>query len=118
MYQAKVPYEGTLFIYENGDGSCGYRILNRLSLECFTRSLDVEDDLMETEGYVIHRCDENEIWGFWIWDGEDRQKIYAAMKNAARRTELLGQGGTQRLGLRGRSYASVTSTPVSSWVPS
>lgn len=80
---SKLPFEGTLFIYQTTNGKCGYRILNRLSLECFSRLLDSEEDVMETEGYVIHRIGE-EILGFWIWDGEDRTHIFEAMKSAAK----------------------------------
>lgn len=83
---SKLPYEGSLFVYEMKDGTCGYRILNRLSLDCFARTLSSAEDVMETEGYVIHRSDQD-IWGIWIWDGEDRNNIYAAMRNAAQLSE-------------------------------
>lgn len=85
---SKMPFEGTLFVYETNTDRCGYRILNRLNLECFSRSLDSEEDVTETEGYVIHKGGED-IWGIWIWDSEDRMDIYASMRDAARRSETV-----------------------------
>lgn len=97
---SKLPFEGTLFVYRAATPghACGYRILNRLSLECFSRHLLAEEDVMETEGYVIHRSGDD-IWGIWIWDSEDRSHIYAAMRDAARTSESAtcrDQDGRQR----------------------
>lgn len=83
---SKLPFEGSLFVYSTVSDTCGYRILNRLSLDCFSRSLDTEEDVMETEGYVIHR-EGDSIWGIWIWDSEDRSNIYTAMRAAAKQSE-------------------------------
>ncbi|ORY86248.1 hypothetical protein BCR37DRAFT_344048, partial [Protomyces lactucae-debilis] len=72
---AKLPYEGTLFVYETQARLCGYRILNRLSLDCFSRDIESDQDVMETEGYIIHRTGED-IWGIWIWDSKDRAELF------------------------------------------
>ena len=84
---SKLPFEGTLFVFERNDGSCGYSILNRLSLDNFTKTLLSEEDVMETEGYVIHKVGED-IWGLWIWDEPYRSDVFRAMKSAAQRTQM------------------------------
>lgn len=83
---SKLPFEGTLFVYETDTDQCGYVILNRISLDCFSKPLMAEEDVTETEGYVIHKCEED-IWGIWIWDSEDRMNIYRSMRDAARSAE-------------------------------
>lgn len=80
----KCPYEGTLFVYEARDQSSsgavrGYRILNRLALECFARTVEASEDVAEADGYVIHRSGDD-IWGLWIWEAKDRLAVYEAMK--------------------------------------
>lgn len=115
---SKLPYEGTLFVYQTATGHCGYRILNRLNLDCFSRMLKAEEDVMETEGYVIHRCDED-IWGIWIWDSQDRSNIYAAMRDAAKMSEdSVGQGsGTLEEG-GNQADGQPSSIKMESWTPS
>lgn len=115
---SKLPYEGSLFIYSTSNGSCGYRILNRLSLDCFSNELHVEEDVMETEGYVIHKCGED-IWGIWIWDSADRSNIYQAMRKAARVSESIrspnhDQGATSSLSPPPRTHTWTPSTIVGS----
>lgn len=117
---SKLPFEGTLFVYRTKQGAYGYRILNRLSLECFTQLLTSEEDVMETEGYVIHRAGE-EIWGIWIWDGDDRSNIYLAMKEAAKLNALqTPQSSAHTLAFEGASTSQsmTASTGADSWTPS
>lgn len=83
---SKLPYEGTLFVFERSDGVCGYTILNRLSLERFSKTLESEESVMETEGYVIHK-DGDDIWGLWIWDEPNRTEVFQAMQQAAFKTQ-------------------------------
>lgn len=82
---SKVSFEGTLFIYRTLSGHA-YRILNRFNLDSFSRPLEDPRDVVETEGYVIHRIGE-EIWGLWIWDDQDRRNIYDAMVLAAQSSQ-------------------------------
>lgn len=83
---SKMAFEGTLFVYETESKEYGYRILNRLNLDCFSKSLHSAEDVAETEGYVIHKCGDD-IWGLWIWDSQDRMNIYTAMREAAKAAE-------------------------------
>jgi hypothetical protein len=93
---SKRPYEGTLFVYETQARHCGYTILNRLALDCFSRNIESDADVMETEGYIIHRTGDD-IWGIWIWDSKDRAELFSAM---------------QRAGMRSRKTAAGKSKPV------
>ena len=74
----KCAFEGTLFVYETARRARGYRILNRLALECFSRTIDSAEDIAEADGYVIHRSGDD-IWGLWIWDANDRSPVLEAM---------------------------------------
>ncbi|EMR08540.1 hypothetical protein PNEG_03021 [Pneumocystis murina B123] len=76
--------EGTLFIFSTNKGY-SYTILNRLSLESFSANLIYPDDLEYSDPYIIHKINNNEIYGLWIWEAFDRQKISSVMINCAKR---------------------------------
>ncbi|KAG5517980.1 hypothetical protein PMAC_000435 [Pneumocystis sp. 'macacae'] len=75
--------EGTLFIFSTNNGY-GYTILNRLSLESFSADLVCPDDLEYSDPYIIHRLHNEKIYGLWIWEEIDRQKISSLMINCAK----------------------------------
>ena len=93
----KCAYEGTLFVYETTAGNRGYRILNRLALECFSKTIESPEDIAEADGYVIHRSTDDDIWGLWIWDENDRTPVFDAMKAATANT-------TQRHATHGNGF--------------
>ncbi|KTW31543.1 hypothetical protein T552_04056 [Pneumocystis carinii B80] len=91
--------EGTLFIFSTNKGY-SYTILNRVSLESFSANLVCPDDLEYSDPYIIHKINNSidkpiylkkktyvldEIYGLWIWEAFDRQKISSVMINCAKR---------------------------------
>lgn len=87
-------YEGTLFLYLEADGTTKYLVLNRLSLSSpvFTvkpNASDEDPDIMKMNEYVIHRGAKGKMAGLWIFEGEDRERIYQRLVNMQRSAAFL-----------------------------
>ncbi len=80
---------GTGFVVERStEPFHQFFILNRHGIENFVVSLVSEEDV-QTEGDFLHYQDDNgAVWGLWIFEGSDRDRIGENLLACARNTRV------------------------------
>ncbi|KAI9594686.1 hypothetical protein BDF19DRAFT_386111 [Syncephalis fuscata] len=74
----KKNVEGAMFIFERYENtpSFGFFILNRLGLDNALAYLEPHLVLHQTDEYIMYRSGAAPIYGLWIYDPTDRERIW------------------------------------------
>lgn len=81
---AKIGIEGAMFVFERESSHYGLTVMNRLGTNNFTTDVTAETEVEMLGDYIILRTLETEVYGLWVYEPSDRQRLYELLQKCHR----------------------------------